>query len=1019
MSWYEKLVDNAPLSNLCFLIVLAVGLWVYLELPRARDPEINFNWVNIWTAYPGATAEDVEREVTSPLEDALRTIPDIRYVVSSSREGRSSILVRFARIDARTFDKRINDVRREILNRAASELPEEARTPNIVEITSSNGFPTAMLALYGPVGGEVLRAQTFALKRALERVEGVDRVLTIGFQEPEIHVEFDPFALAAQGLAPTQLADQIGAWYRDVVAGRFLAAGREFLARFQGRSEEPQEIAELPLALASRTVPLKELAKVRLTTERPESLARYRGQPAVLLSITKKANANTLDLVARLERFAAERNPILQTLGLKLALVDDQTDETRRALKIMESNALLGFGLVLGLVGIFLGWRLGLLVALGLPFALAGAFIGVALGGSTLNLSVLLGVVIALGMLVDDAVVIVEAVYDKLVQGLPPRQAVFRGVQEVGAPVLASVLTTVAAFLPLMLLPGVLGEFLKIVPMVVTVALGVSLIEAFWMLPSHILAMSSAFDAQPRSWRERMARRLRRIYGKLLVRSFRRPGWTAGWLALLLAAAGALLALGRIPVQFFAFDTMRLFYLHVDLPVGTPLAQTLETVEEARRRVEAIIPESALRAATAVAGIKFTQVEPLYGEHLGQVIVSLWPRAENEPTTEEWVDRLRPKLEELAKQAKISFLIVQGGPPAERPINVKVKSEDLLQLDAAVTQVRQILAAIPGVRDISDDRSPGRPTLTFRLDREALARSGVDAREVWRTVRLLGEGEWIGATRRGGEALDLILRASPKAFADPYDWLRLKVVSRDGRGIPLGALVHAELSPQEGYIRHYQFVRAVTVEADIDRARINPEQANAKLLAAWQQVAARYPNVELDLTGELDDIRESLSALRRIFLLGVALIYLILAAQFRSYFQPLLVLTALPLAIAGVLLGLVVSGLPLSLYTLYGVVALTGIAVNSAIVLVAAANDRIALGMSPLHAAIYAARRRLIPILITSGTTIAGLLSLALGVGGQSLLWGPVASSIVWGLGFSTLLTLWVMPLLLRLSLRR
>lgn len=1019
-SWYGRLIANTPLANLFFLIVIIVGIVAYLSMPRARDPEINFNWVNILTAYPGATAEDVEREITAPLEDALRTVPDIRFVTSSSREGTSSILIRFERIDSRTFDKRVTDVRREILNKAAAELPTEALTPRFTEITTSNGFPTGMIALYGPVAGEVMRAQAFAIKRDMERVRGIDRLLTFGFQEPEIHIDFDPFALATRGIAASSLADQISAWFRDVVAGRFTVNEREWLARARGRTDDPETVAHLPVVIEGRAVTLQELATVSLSAERPDHLVRYRGQPAILLSITKKADANTLDLMAQLQAFADERNSILAPLGLQLALTDNQTHETRQTISVMETNALLGFALVLVLVGLFLGWRLGILVALGLPFALSGAFAIIAAGDSTLNLTVLLGVVIALGMLVDDAVVIVEAIHDKIVQGLSTQEAIFSGVQEVGAPVFTAVLTTVAAFLPLMLLPGILGEFLKIVPAVVTAALAVSLLEAYWLLPAHILALRHTFDA-PRSRlaqrRERMSMRLRNQYGRLLVRVLRRPWRWALLVAATFILAGALVASGAVRTQFFAFDSIRLFYIHLDMPVGSSLQQTLHEAERATAIVERLLPPEELRSAVATAGIKFTDTEPLYGDHYGQVSISLHPRAANGRDVEAIIDSLRAEIMSLSGPAKPAFLAIKGGPPAQRPINVKVKSEDQTQLDAAVTAVRGLLLAIPGIRDITDDRSEGRPTVTFHLDRDAIARAGMDAAQVLRTIRLLGEGERVGKTRREGEALDIIIRAQPASMTDPAEWLRLPMLTPDGRTITLGELARAEFAPSQGFIRHYQFVRAVTVEAEIDNTVTETMQANAQLMASWQQIAATYPAVKLDFTGELDDIRESLDAMKRIFALGIALIYLILATQFRSYLQPLIVLITMPLALSGVIFGLFLSGLPLSLYTLYGVIALTGIAVNSAIVLVAAANDRIATGMSALHATLYASRRRLVPILITSSTTIAGLFSLAVGLGGKSLIWGPVASSIVWGLGFSTVLTLLATPLLLRITL--
>ncbi len=242
---YGRLIDNHPLANIAFLIVLLGGIASYLSLPRAQDPEINFNWVSIITALPGASAEDVERELTGPLEDAIKQVKDIRFVSSSSREAVSSILVRFEEISERQFDKRANDLRREIQNKASAELPPDATDPQVVEITSSNGFPTAILVLHG-AAGEALRAQAFALKREIEGLAGVDQVIAAGFGEPELHVNFDPAQLAATGLSPIQLADGVAAWFRNTLGGRIRVQDREWLARLEGKTPTRNSSRRLP-----------------------------------------------------------------------------------------------------------------------------------------------------------------------------------------------------------------------------------------------------------------------------------------------------------------------------------------------------------------------------------------------------------------------------------------------------------------------------------------------------------------------------------------------------------------------------------------------------------------------------------------------------------------------------------------------------------------------------------------------------------------------------------------------------
>ncbi|MCK2095545.1 efflux RND transporter permease subunit [Thauera aromatica] len=1017
---YERLIGNAPLANIAFLMVLLGGLLSYLTMPRAQDPEINFNWVSIVTSLPGASAEDVERELTGPLEDAIRQVKDIRFVSSSSRESVSSILVRFDELSERRFDKRVNDLRREIQNKAAAELPAEAKDPVVVEITSSNGFPTAILVLHG-AGGEPLRRAAFTMKKALEGLAGVDQVIAAGFDEPQLQVDFDPARVAAAGLSPVALADGVAAWFRNTLAGRVRVTDREWLARLEGKTPDPETLAQVAVVTPAGRVAVDEVAAVVRGHERADQLVSYNGRPAVLLSITKQAGANTLALVERLQGFAAERNPLLAGEGLQLTLIDDQTHATRQAIGVMETNALFGLAAVLGMCWVFLGSRLALLVGLGVPFALAGTFIAVDLIGSTLNLTVLLGVVIALGMLVDDAVVVVEAVYYRLQRGEAPAAAVVAAVGEVGLPVLSAVLTTVAAFLPLMLLPGILGKFMFVVPFVVTVGLLVSLLEAFWILPAHILGLRpepARRRTRAQVLRERFTHVLRVKYARALVGVLRRPRLGLGALVLVMAVAGGAVAGGLVKVQFFAFDSKRLFYVSVDMPAGTPPERTLAAAERAAAVLAEAIDGSELRALASYAGLKFTDTEPVYGDQYGQVLVSLLPRGGGRRDTGEIVAAVRPRIEALQGEARYAFLEVKGGPPTAKPISVKLKSDDYPRLRAAADALRAEVARLPGVRDLTDDDVPGRNEMRLSLDREKLARAGVGAAEVARLLRLYGEGEVVATTRDAGEKVEVLVRARPETFADVTALLQRTVPLAGGGSVQLGELLGYELRLSKGYIRHYQLTRAITVEAELDRSQLDTVAANDRLKAAWAQLGAQYPGVELDFSGELEDIEESLDAMGKLFVLGLGLIYLILAAQFRSYWQPFIILLTVPLAFTGVVFGLLVSGNPLSLYTLYGVIALTGIAVNSAIVLIDAANERRAAGMSVQHAAIYAGRRRVVPILITSTTTIGGLFSLAVGLGGKSLMWGPVAASIVWGLGFSTVLTLFAVPLVYRMAMR-
>ncbi len=1024
MGLYQRFISNHPLANVTFVVVLLMGVLSYTQMPREQDPEINFNWLAITAVLPGAGAADVAKKVTEPLEDAVARIPDIRFVSSTSREGVANVLVRFRDIAPRLYDKRVTDLRREVQAAADRDLPPEVNAPWVQEITTSNGFPTAMVLITGSAFDEVLRTQGRRIRTDLERLAGVDQVFATGLSDPELQVTLRPEALAARGLTAADLADSVARWFRDVPAGRVRVGEKEWLLRVLGQEVDPGYLGRITVFSAQRPAqqwPLDEVAGAARAREKPDTLVARQGRPAILLAVTKKSRVNTLELVDRINAYLDTQNRGLAEQGVQLSLLDDQTIATRQAIGVMERNALQGLAMVMLLAWLFLGSRLAVLVSLGVPFALAGTFWVLHSLGHTLNLTVLLGVIIVLGMLVDDAVVILEDIYYRMTRGAAAMPAAVAAVESVGLPVLASVLTTLAAFLPLMLLPGIVGEFMYLVPLVVTLGLTISLVEAFWMLPAHVAALRPDFARGSRfqAWRERFTHGLRLGYTRWLIAAMRRPRLTLGGVLLLFAAALAAVAGGVVRQQFFAFDPMRIFYANVDMPPGTALDVTLREASRLEAEVLKHVRPEELREAASYAGLKFTETEPFYGSAYGQVAVSLLAREGAMRGTDEIVAAVRGAVESLDSRGKISFTLISGGPPAQKPIRVRLRGDDYPRLRAAADDLSAVVGKLSGARDVVDDDLPGRREYLLRVDVAAVRAAGLDPGLLARLVRLHGEGEIVAQTRHEGEKVEVRVRGPERSLEDIRAVLDDPLALPGGGNTTLSALLKAEPGVAKGVIKHYDLRRAITIEADLDKLVLDTVAANQQIRQAWEGLAQRHPGVSIDFSGELDDIQESLDAMGMLFLLGLGLIYLILATQFRSYWQPFLILATVPMAFTGVVFGLFVSDNPLSLYTLYGVIALTGIAVNSAIVLIDAANARLRDGMSVLHATVYAARRRVVPILITSATTIGGLISLALGLGGKSLLWGPVAAAIVWGLAVSTLLTLFVVPLLFRLFMRR
>jgi len=1015
-----RLFQNHVLANLTFVLVLAMGFFSYNLLPRQQDPTINFNWIDITTVLPGATAEDVEQRVTEVLEQKIRRVADIKFVSSVSRESVSNILVRFEDISPRVFDKRTTALRREIQD-AENELPDEATTPFIFEITSANAFPSAVLAVVGHANDENLRRQTEHIKKDLERIKGLDRVIGTGLSNPELQIDFLPERLESAAISPSQLADTVQRSFRDIAAGSTRVGDQNWLVRITGTDTDPGLLAKLPVAGAEHEIALGSLAEVARGREKATRAVRFNGRPAIMLAISKKENANTLELVEHVSSYLNDRNRLKQRTGVELVLIDDQTEITRSALRIMQNNALLGLGMVLLVTWLFLGSRIALLTTIGIPFILAGTFWALHSIGQTLNVSILLGVVISLGMLVDDAVVVVESIYYRLQRGAETLSAIVNSLKEVANPVTTAVLTTMAAFLPLMLLPGILGKYMLIIPLVVTIALAISLAEAFWMLPVHILGANINFTRPSRlhRTRTRALHWIRVKYTRLLIRSLRWPRTILTLMICMFAAALTGTLGGTVKLDFFATDPIRLFYVNLEMPAGTPLDVTLEKTLQVEQRVRDHIRPGEARNLLSYAGQQFTETSIFMGDHYGQILIALNPKTPELRSVDQMIESMRRSIESTPGPDKISFLRMTGGPPTTKPIIIKVRGEELESIRRAVIELKEIMGRDAAIRDITDDDSPGQMELALRVNQDAAHRAGISPEQVSRNLRLLVDGEVVARMQDQGEELEVRVRSKPSRLQEIDGTGHHTLPLPDGGRIALRELFHSETGPSLANIRHYNFRRAITVEADLDKQLSNTVAANRQILERWEEIRDRYPAIDLDFSGELDDIQEGVDSMLALFMFGVGLMYMILGTQFRSYFQPLMILSTVPMAFTGVVIGLLITGNPLSLFTLYGVVALAGIAVNAAIVLITAANERLQRGMSVLHATLYAARRRVIPILITSLTTIAGLFSLATGLGGHSLMWGPVATAIVWGLLVSTLLTLFVIPLLYRLFMGR
>jgi multidrug efflux pump subunit AcrB len=478
-----------------------------------------------------------------------------------------------------------------------------------------------------------------------------------------------------------------------------------------------------------------------------------------------------------------------------------------------------------------------------------------------------------------------------------------------------------------------------------------------------------------------------------------------------LAVAMIILISGVLKVSFFASDPERFLYVNAELPRSSSLQNTLRVTSKVENEVIKLIRPEDIRGSISYSGQQFTDVGMSHGEYLGQVFVSLNPLSSGAGSVHDIVNTINNSLEKNIEGAEITVVTLEGGPPLGSPVNVKVRGDDFESIQAVTDKLRAYMVEQGLFSNISIDFKLGNPEMRLSLNGDAIKRAGLSPALVTRSLQSFVDGNLISQYQYLGEEVDVRLLASSK-HPGVDSLLQQTIAIKDGAPIALSELVNVEYGYGYDNILHHNFQRAVTLSADIDTELTDTVTANKMVSEYWSSIQSEYPKVNLDYSGELDEIQDSLNGMVTLFVMGLGLIYLILGTQFKSYLQPFLVLVSVPLAFSGVVFGLTLTNNPLSLYSLYGVVALSGISVNTAIVLISAANDRLELGMSLLHATIYAARRRVIPVLITSLTTIAGLFSLAAGFAGKSLVWGPVATSIVSGMIFSTVLILFIVPLL-------
>ena len=1047
MSIPKLSVSNPVLSNLLMVIITALGVYAWFTLPRDLIPEIVTYTARISTFYPGASAETVEKLVTAQIEDAIEKVDQIDLITSKSSEGRSDISVQFEEISDRDFDKRVQDLRNAVDR--IKDLPNELLDqPEVVAVDISNGVPMVTVAVSGNLDESQMKLAAEVLEKQITKIDGVSNIQVAGVRDREIWVEVDPDRLKSYNLVAEQVSLALSQRNLNLPAGVLEVGESEFLVRTMGEFRSVAEIAETIIKVTAYGTPVrvKDVASVRDTYQDARTLSRINGQSSISLTIQKKNDGNAIRIIDQIRKIVApytegqtnRANLIIQKTSPKLipielppetkiSLVNDSSVLLRERLGILQNNALLGLVLVVVFLWLFMGSRNAFFAALGIPVAILGALWILKLMGSSINASTLFGLILVIGIVVDDAIVVIENVFRRIEEGLPPTKAAIVGAQEVAWPVLSASLTTMAAFLPLILMSGIPGQFMRVVPITGVVVILASLVEVFAILPAHIAEWSKPNNDSNSDNRSNWFVSIQDRYVELLNRIL---DWryVVVFGTVLGTFVFSILAFISLPKELFPGEDFPQFYIKVDMPTDYGIEETTRFMEKLEGVVTSLPREEYVALVTNIGlqtptnGLEGTSIS----SNVAEVLVELVPKDERNRSRDEIIEFLRLQMNEITGAEKIYFDKQEGGPPRGKDVEVKVKGDRIPQLVAIANQLKEKLNSIDGVFDVKDDFKSGKPEIRLRTKGEKLRQFGLTIFQVANNVRHAIEGNICTVYRDADEAIDVVVKYGKNSMNTVDALSQMMIATPSGISVPLKDI--AQLSREESLvdIKRFDVERSITVSASVDREVTTPAIATQALQTAFENIGFRYPGYSLDFRGEFDQILESFKELGlKLLPMGVMLMYFILGAQFKSFLQPFIILFAIPFGVIGAMVGLLITQSTLSLIALFGVVALAGIVVNDSIVLIDFINQRrnhksstndqeeVDGAVDDLRDAVLkGSRLRLRPIVLTSLTTIAGLIPMFLGLGGKSPIWQPLASTIIFGLLFSTMLTLFVMPAL-------
>ena len=1037
----EKLIhfilQQRVVMNLLFVLLIVVGAFTLLQVSVDRYPNIYFGKMYINTYLPGGSTDEVETLVTRKIEEALQEITNIEYIRSSSYRERSNIVIKF--LDDTDYEKTYDDIRIQVLSEV-NRLPERAESPVFNFLDVGDWFPTVSINISGEHTNTTLKLVAEELKIPLSAVVGVSQVKMIGEYTKEFHLLLDSIKMESYGITFHHITSVLNKSNIAIPAGHVLTSGGEFTIRVDEQFINRQQVLDTIVRTDEdgSFIRIADLINdAQHTYQEPYIIASINGEECVTLQVLKSESGNALKIARKVRRIVEELKPLYAKDNINLNVTQDSSIRIKDSISVLGINLLVGIVLVCIIIWLFMGIRNAALTTIGIPFAFLVTIVLMFLTGNSINEVSLFAFILVSGIIVDDAIVVVENIYRHVQSGKPVQEAIVVGTSEVFLPVVSATLTTAAAFLPMLLMTGMVGDFFAIIPKTIVFALIASLLECLLILPCHYLEFGARGDTtqsdDPAPKRHSMEsegiimRFVRNISNRLILLALR---FRYSCQLLLIAGFSAALVifglsfLGKsnlIRIQFFP-DNYSTYYVELFGPAGTPISITNQAITDMAKILHSDGPGMA-ESALGFSGFYIDDdFAPQYGSTMGHIIVTLPPLGVRhfgdypENNAIQHLDYIRSRLEQrLPDQFTMVVRPEKDGPPTGKHITIRVLGTNNNNVILLAKRIEQFLSESetigPWVSDLKDDQGKSNKIFHIEVNKEKTAELGLTVEQVATLSASVLNGQIVGQMKTPEEQIDIVVKVAQSETVDLLATLETPVLETSGGTLRLRDICTYSYTEEPGILNRYQQQRAITLATDIGAGSLlSPAMVISQTQEFYQSIRNNYPGATITFAGEHESTQKSFLSLTYAFIIATLLIYLILAAQFRSYLQPLIIISAVIFALLGVTFGTFLSRTLFTINSFVAVIGVAGVVVNDSLVLVAFINSCYRSGMSKKEALIEATNTRLRPILLTTLTTTLGLLPMALGIPQYSVIWGSMAMTFVTGLCAATILTIILVP---------